>query len=118
MRCENRRPRKRVGPAGRTIPRHAGRTDGRAAIGAASDRARDFAGCIRTISRQQRRDSMEKANDQLSSGTNSIVILQVPRRLDNRLEGLPDNSPRAIELHNLRKLAVHEILDGSPDWEV
>ena len=40
------------------------------------------------------------------------VILEVYRRLDNRLEGLPDDSPRAIELHNQRKAALHNVLDG------
>lgn len=30
-----------------------------------------------------------------------------------RREGLPDDSPRAVELHRTRREALHEILDGS-----
>lgn len=49
------------------------------------------------------------------------LILRVFRRLDNRLEGLSDDSPRALELHKLRKEALHSVLDGDPvirvtDW--
>jgi hypothetical protein len=49
------------------------------------------------------------------------IELSVYRRLDNRLEGLPDDSPRARELHQLRQRALHEVLDGEPrlavlDW--
>jgi len=46
------------------------------------------------------------------------VILGVYRRLDNRLEGLPDDSPRALELHNRRKAALHNVLDGEKAVEV
>jgi hypothetical protein len=49
------------------------------------------------------------------------IILGVYRRLDNRAEGLGDDSPRALELHNLRKDALHEVFDSDPairvaDW--
>jgi len=45
------------------------------------------------------------------------VGLSVYRRLDNRSEGLSDDSPRAVELHIRRKEALHEALlaDG---WTV
>jgi hypothetical protein len=39
------------------------------------------------------------------------ISIHIYRRLDNRIEGLPDDSPRALELHNRRKEALHEILD-------
>ena len=39
------------------------------------------------------------------------ISIHIYRRLDNRFEGLPDDSPRALELHNLRKEALHEIFD-------
>jgi hypothetical protein len=44
--------------------------------------------------------------------------LWVYRNLSNRLEGLPDDSPRALELHNLRKAALHEALDPGDAWTV
>jgi hypothetical protein len=45
----------------------------------------------------------------------------VYRRLDNRFEGLSDDSPRALELHNRRKEALHAVLDNESaihieDW--
>jgi hypothetical protein len=46
------------------------------------------------------------------------IRLHVYRRLDNRLEGLPDDSPRALELHNERRDALVEALDGRPDMRV
>src|SRR5215217_7585024 len=46
------------------------------------------------------------------------IVLGVYRRLDNRLEGLSDDSPRAVELHDLRKDALHEVLDDDPLWIV
>jgi hypothetical protein len=46
------------------------------------------------------------------------IVLSVYRRLDNRSEGLPDDSPRAFELHLERKIALHEALDSSNAWEV
>jgi branched-subunit amino acid transport protein AzlD len=42
---------------------------------------------------------------------NNSIKVGVYRRLDNRLEGLPDNSPLALELHNRRKVALHEVFD-------
>lgn len=52
---------------------------------------------------------------------NNSITLGVYRRLDNRLEGLSDDSPRALELHNRRKDALHAVFDGDPilkvtDW--
>jgi hypothetical protein len=44
------------------------------------------------------------------------IVLRVYRRLDNRVEGLGDDSPRAVELHNRRKNALHELLDDDPLW--
>lgn len=49
------------------------------------------------------------------------IVLGVYRRLDNRLEGLSDDSPRALDLHNRRKDALHAVLDGDDtirviDW--
>jgi len=46
------------------------------------------------------------------------IRLGVYRRLDNRFEGLPDDSPRALELHERRRLALHEALDKQPDLRV
>ncbi len=51
----------------------------------------------------------------------TAITLGVYRRLDNRFEGLSDDSPRALELHNRRKDALHAILDSDPiirvtDW--
>ena len=48
--------------------------------------------------------------------------LTVCRRLDNRLEGKDDRSPRALELHRLRAQALHDVLDNDPafsfsNWE-
>jgi hypothetical protein len=40
--------------------------------------------------------------------------LCVYRRLDNRIEGLGDDSPRPLELHNRRKDALHSVFDGEP----
>jgi hypothetical protein len=48
------------------------------------------------------------------------IKLFVYRRLDDGMEGLPENSPRALELHNLRKAGVHAALDDRAgmvqDW--
>jgi hypothetical protein len=50
---------------------------------------------------------------------NSLKIdLGVFRRLDNRFEHLPDESPRGVELHVMRKEALHEALDGDDEWTV
>jgi hypothetical protein len=37
------------------------------------------------------------------------IQIGVFRRLDNRFENLPDDSPRGLELHNRRKEALHEV---------
>jgi hypothetical protein len=39
------------------------------------------------------------------------ITLGVFRLLDNRAEGLSDDSPRALELHNRRRSALHDVLD-------
>src|SRR4029453_3085455 len=49
------------------------------------------------------------------------VTLEVYRRLDNRAENLPDDSQRALDLHNMRKHALHKALDNQSgvvvmDW--
>lgn len=49
---------------------------------------------------------------------NTVVTLGVYRRLDDRFEGLSDDSPRALELHNHRKEALHEVFDGDPNIQV
>ena len=46
------------------------------------------------------------------------ITLGVYRRLDNRFEGLGDGSPRALELHNCRKDALHDVLDNEKSIEV
>jgi hypothetical protein len=46
------------------------------------------------------------------------IRLSVYRRLDDRAEGLDARSPYALELHDRRKAALHEALDGVPEWEV
>jgi hypothetical protein len=46
------------------------------------------------------------------------VKVGVFRRLDNRFEGLPDDSPRALELHNRRKEALHSTFDTQKSIEV
>jgi hypothetical protein len=48
----------------------------------------------------------------------SETRLGVYRRLDNRFEGLEDDSPRAVELHVRRKHALHEVLDSGAGWTV
>lgn len=40
------------------------------------------------------------------------IRVSVGRRFDNRDEGLPDDSPRAIELHRIRAAALHDIFDS------
>jgi hypothetical protein len=40
------------------------------------------------------------------------LALGVYRRLDNRFEGQSDDSPRALELHNRRRAALHEAFEG------
>jgi hypothetical protein len=43
------------------------------------------------------------------------IRLQVWRRLDNCLEGLPDDSDRPVELHVRRKQALHEVF-SKEEW--
>ena len=49
---------------------------------------------------------------------NTKLDLCVYRRLDNRSEGLSDDSPRALELHNRRKRALHDVLEEEPAWRI
>jgi hypothetical protein len=49
---------------------------------------------------------------------NTTLTLGVYRRLDNRFEGLPDDSPCGIELHNRRKEALHAVLDTDESFQV
>ena len=42
------------------------------------------------------------------------LTLRVFRRLDNRFEGLSDDSSRALELHDRRRDALHDAFDGDP----
>src|ERR1051326_2358903 len=46
------------------------------------------------------------------------IQVGVYRRLDNRFEGLPDDSPRGLELHNTRKEALHEVFDAEESAQV
>jgi hypothetical protein len=46
------------------------------------------------------------------------LTLMVYRRLDNRAEGLSDDSPRALELHIRRRDALHEALNTLDGIEV
>jgi hypothetical protein len=46
------------------------------------------------------------------------LTLGVFRRLDNRFEGLSDDSPRALELHNRRRDALHEVFEASTSLTV
>jgi hypothetical protein len=48
----------------------------------------------------------------------SEISVSVYRRLDNRNEGFGDDSPRALELHNRRGVALHDALDGQTNWRV
>jgi hypothetical protein len=50
--------------------------------------------------------------------TPKVLMLTVTRNLDNRFEGLSDVSPRAVELHERRKIALHDALDGDPAIQV
>lgn len=47
-----------------------------------------------------------------------VVLLGVYRRLDNRFENLADDSPRALELHNRRRDALHSVFDDISEIEV
>src|SRR5262245_18199400 len=46
------------------------------------------------------------------------LTLGVFRRLYNQSEGLSDDSPRALELHNRRRDALHEVFDASTSLTV
>ena len=46
------------------------------------------------------------------------ITIEVYRRLDNRAEGLSDDSPRALELHNRRKEALHEVFDADTNIQI
>jgi hypothetical protein len=48
----------------------------------------------------------------------NIVRLGVYRRLDNRFENLADDSPRALELHNRRREALHSVFDQISEIQV
>jgi hypothetical protein len=47
-----------------------------------------------------------------------VVLLGVYRRLDNRFENLADESPRALELHNRRRDALHSVFGDIREIEV
>ena len=47
-----------------------------------------------------------------------LILLGVYRNLDNRTKGLPDDSPYALELHNRRKTALHDVLDRQKNFKV
>jgi hypothetical protein len=49
---------------------------------------------------------------------NGRIELGVYRRLDNRVEGLSDDSTRAVELHNRRKHALHDIFDQEAQLQI
>ncbi len=46
------------------------------------------------------------------------ITLGVFRRMNNRTEGLPDDSSYALELHQRRKEALHEVFDNEKGLEV
>jgi len=46
------------------------------------------------------------------------LVLGVYRRADDRFDGQGDDSLRDLKLHNLRKDALHEVLDSDPDIRV
>lgn len=48
----------------------------------------------------------------------TILRLRVFRRLDNRAAGLSDASARALELHNRRREALHDVFDDEPSFKV
>lgn len=50
--------------------------------------------------------------------SNVTLTLGVYRRLDNRFEGLSDDSPRALELHNRRRVALHEVFETTTSLAV
>lgn len=48
----------------------------------------------------------------------SQINVGVYRRRDDPFEGLPNDSPRKVELHNRRKEALHEVFDTEKGVEV
>ena len=44
----------------------------------------------------------------------TTLTLGVFRRLDDRFEGLSDDTSRALELHNRRREALHDAFEGDP----
>jgi hypothetical protein len=48
----------------------------------------------------------------------ATITLGVYRRFENRFEGLPDDSPRGLELHVRRRDALHAVLDGERGIQV
>jgi hypothetical protein len=46
------------------------------------------------------------------------IKIRVFRNFDNRHDNLPDDSPRALELHQRRSASLHDIVDRSPYWKV
>lgn len=46
------------------------------------------------------------------------IIIGVFRRLDNRFDGLDDNSDQALDLHNLRKKALNDVFDKKSTIQV
>lgn len=64
-------------------------------------------------------NDMENQTNTPSAPNAALTItLGVFRRLDNRFEGLPDDSPRGLELHNRRKEALHEVFDAERSVQV
>ncbi len=70
---------------------------------------------------EEEKSNMETGTEQSKQKVSTQIRVGVFRRLDNRLENLDDNSPRALELHNRRKEALHEVFDSEKsivvlDW--
>jgi hypothetical protein len=61
---------------------------------------------------------MDQTSEQAVPKALPRIIVGVYRRLDNRFEGLPDDSPRALELHDRRKQALHEAFDAERSVQV
>ena len=52
-------------------------------------------------------NDMKEAEQKITSQ----IKVGVFRRRDDPFEGLPNDSPRKVELHNRRKEALHEVFD-------
>src|SRR6266851_462638 len=61
---------------------------------------------------------MQTQAKEQASKTLPRIEVGVFRRLDNRFEGLSDESPRGLELHNRRMEALHEVFDAEKSVEV